>query len=264
MKKFIILSTLLLITTFLSGQDLTKNTAETKTKNHGIGLAFGINTGKVKDTNFSPLHYDEFGQVSKLNYEFKKPNSRNLFYTNLSFSNGSAKTTASDSLESRYIYGDIELGYYRQLNTKNDKMKFYLGGKYHLDFSEIIFNNVFESFTFNIAHQFELSTRLDYQLNEKHAFSTNLSLPVLSLLVRPPYSGYDEELNENTEKPLKLITNGDFVSIDKHRALKFELIHKYQMNERLGTQIRYEFHTQTNNQFKQFQNQFSVGLNYKF
>ncbi len=265
MKKYIILISSLLLSILASGQ--TNSLIEigsSKTYNHQIGLSIGSNTGIMKDTNFSPLHYKERGILYKLSYENSKSSSKNIFFSNLAFSNGSLKTNASDSLESIYIYGDIELGYLRKFYTKNKKIDFALGAKYHLDFSEAIFNNVYESFTFNITHRLDLSARLNYQINEKHNLTANLSAPIVSLLVRPPFSGYDDELNENTEKPLALITNGNFVSGLKHRAIKFDLIHRYELNNKLSTMVQYEFNTQSNKEYKQFQNQITVGLNYKF
>ena len=267
MKKYIILIITLIVSLELSAQ--TNNVGQielgaNRSYNHQIGLSVGMNTGKMKDTNFSPLHYAEQGGSYKLFYENSKATSKNIFFTNLAFSNGSLKTVASDSLEARYIYGDIEVGYLRKLNSKSEKLDFALGAKYHLDFNEAIFNNVFESFTFNIAHRLDLSARINYRINRRQNLTANISVPIVSLLVRPPYIGYDDELDANQEKPLTLITNGDFVSGLKHAALKFDLMHRYEINNRLNTIVHYEFNIQSNDEFKQFQNQLTVGLNYKF
>ena len=155
---------------------------------NSIGLAIGLNTGAFQDLHFSPLIYQEIGPAYNLNYRKKKENKRRLWTANLFFSNGKLTTEASDLLECRYIIADIEVACLKQLNETKEKFDFYIGAGYHLDFGVIIFNDVLQSFTFLVAHSLDLKGQVNYELNEKNELLGSLSLPLATLLVRPPYS----------------------------------------------------------------------------
>ena len=271
MKQIILLSffTIFGISQLLAQEDLsTRSNTDSNTGTNifanSIGLAIGLNTGAFKDLHFSPLHYRELGPVYNFNYRRKKDNKKHLFSTDLFFSNGQTTTKVSDSLETRYLMGDINITYLRQLPKTKNKFDFYLGTAYHLDFNFIIFNNVFESFTFLIAHNLDLKGEVHYQLNEKSQLRGSLALPAITLLVRPPFSGYNDELDKNQERPLRLITNGNFVTLNKYARLFFNLKYQYFFTPKWNIETSYAFNYIRHSEFKQFQNQLFAGLNFKF
>lgn len=262
LQLFLAITLSLISVTLIAQENFLKNNLTNQPSS--IGIAVGMNTGVLKDLNFSPLHYSEIGPMYNLHYKRNKADKPHIFSIDLFFNNGKANTIASDSLQSRYLYADIETAYLRKIKESNDKFDFYLGPAYHLDFNFMIFNNVFESFTFLIAHNLEVQTQLNYKLNSKNLFVGSLSLPVVTLLVRPPFIGYNDELDTNQSRPLRLITNGDFVSINKYAGIFATINHLYQINSSWNTKLSYAFNYQTTEEYKQFQNQLFAGINYNF
>jgi len=264
MKKTILV--LLLLCEILGGKLLAQENAIVHTIDdyRSLGLAVGLNTGSIQDLHFSPLIYQELGPIYHLNYRRKRADKKHLFTTDLTFTNGQATTNASDSLKAKYIMPDINVSYLRQLTNSNNNIVLLLGGAYQLDFNQLIFNNVLESFTFLIAHSIDLKGQIRFPVNKKHQFSSSLSLPILALLVRPPYIGYDDELIANQERPLRLITNGDFVSLNKYARLTFDVKYSCALNDHWIFESTYVFNHLRHEEYKQFQNQLLLGLNYNF
>ncbi len=241
-----------------------QQTTPIRTSKSTLGLSAGYNYGWFKDTNYSPLIYTSKGRLFALTYEHEGKKG-NLFQAQLSYSGGEDTTPFSDSFMADFWQGDIELAWLKKLNVANPKTDLYLGGQYHFDLNMNIFIDTDYAFTFLFAHRFELKTKLNHQINQKNSFHLSAAIPVASYVVRPPYTGYDDDLDANQDKYLKLVsTNGDWRTFNKYFAIKFNAGYNYQLTERIGTSINYDFNFQKESQFKQAQHQVKLGLNYKF
>ena len=74
-------------------------------------------------------------------------------------------------------------------------------------------------------------------------------------MVRPPFSGFDEELDENINKPLRLITNGYFTSVNKYVSPSISIQYEYNLTKRFSISGEYQMN---------YQNQIRIGLSHKF
>ncbi len=251
---------LVLLTQCLLGQD---SEPESHTSFSNVTIKAGFNNGAFRDFNFSPLIYKKAGAYFGVEYEKYSRNGQNLFLVGLDYLGGVGSTTASDSLSTSYIDGGIELAWLRKLK-EYDNVSLFVGAGYSSVISFTEFNNVFEAFTFTIAHSLGFNSRFDWKINKRNHLKMGLSVPLISLLVRPPYSGYDDELQENLDHPIRLITNGEWVTVNSFFYSHLHVEHEFHINDRCTTHLEYVFRYQQAPSMKQFNHQISAGLSYKF
>lgn len=236
-----------------------------KIRKDQVGLNVGYNFSFLYDRNFSPLFYQEQGIVYSINYEWI--GNKTIFFAGLNFSQGKLMTKISDFFESKYIKGEIDLGYLRRAFTSgNGKFQHYLGGGLH-SYNHYIDYDDQESFSFLFAHSIDLKYTAMYNISDRNRLQFRISLPVLTLLTRPPYNGYDEELKENEESPLKLITNGTITSVNNYFAVNSQFIYSYSLSQRFDMNCQYKFslhRSQMTEKLVHIQNQIFVGASLKF
>lgn len=234
------------------------------TTQSSITISTGLNQGYFKDLNYSPLNYSSSG----INYwvAYSKKNVRNIFLTSLEFSNNKLNTIQQTGFpKSKYLQGRLKIAYLKSVNRTSNKVNFFIGGQYQSNINYIDF--IDESTTFLVAHSFDFSFYGIYHFNKKHAINTSISLPLITLIVRPPYSGIDEELEENLDRPFYLITNGKFTSVDKYISPSFSIRYKYNLSRLFSLSGEYQMNYQkliSSDTFVGFQNQIRIELNYKF
>jgi len=231
-----------------------------------IGFQIGYNQGYLKDLNFSALNYKENGLLYSLNYIHQKPNGKGIFNVDMDFSLGKLKTRASKDFTSAITMANLELSYVRKLTNKDSKYSFYLGGQYN-SYLQILDWNDYESFSFLATHGIGLKGLLSYNLNSKHKFTTSLFIPVFQDLVRPPYNGIDETIIEDQDNTVKLIFAGKPSSFNTYFAFDWKLNYFYAISNRFDLTatylVRYQNVSEIN-KVKHLQNQFTIGLNFKF
>jgi len=110
---------------------------------------------------------------------------------------------------------------------------------------------------------------LNFDLNEKHRFSAKLEIPIVSLIVRPPYNANDEELGDNFDngKIFNLITDGDWGSFNKLVSYDFTLKYKYVLSEKFDLNVNYQNsfdRTSGPLRINLFQNHLALGATLKF
>lgn len=261
MKKLILI---LLMSALLAGVLYAQEKKPSKVKGTTmLSLNAGINTGSLLDRNLSPLIYRKSGSFYSFDYQRYSGKSKNLFLGNVAYMGGSATSIASEIFTTSYIDGAVSFAWLRKTASKV-KVDFYLGGGYSSFINYMEFNNTNEAFTFSLAHSLSLSAYADWFITDKQKMNFSLSSPIFGLLVRPPYSGYDDELSTNLDHPLKLITNGEVQTMNNLFIMNFKMKHQYQINERLSTNLAYNFTYQKLPKVNQFNHQLSAGLNYKF
>ncbi|MEM0993522.1 MAG: hypothetical protein AAGI49_10855 [Bacteroidota bacterium] len=261
---------LLIITTLLFGWQLAFAQSENEIlfPTHELTLTIGLHQSWLKDSNFSPLHYKGKGAIYGLEYRLSDKANRGVFLAGLSFGTGTYSVDISDALDTKFILGDLSLGYLRR--TSNLTMRspnFALGGRYHFHINYLDWNEQ-DAFSFLGNHGFELATAVDYPLNEKHRFQAQLSLPLLSYTVRPPYNGTDAELTENNDNsPVKLLFDGYWSTFNRLLMYDLELKYNYQLSDSFSLDFIYlnRYQNVTNlHKFVQMQNQFRVGTSFQF
>ncbi|MEM8523489.1 MAG: hypothetical protein AAGG68_02540 [Bacteroidota bacterium] len=235
---------------------------------HELTLTIGLHQSWMKDSNFSPLNYKGRGALYGLEYRLNDKANKGVFVAGLSFGTGTYRNNISDVLDTKFILGDFSLGY---LSRTNDLIaptpNFAFGGRYHFNINYLDWGEQ-DAFSFLANHGFEFATSTDYRLNEKHRFQAQLSLPIFSYTVRPPYNGSDEELTDNNDNhPIQLLFDGSWSTFNRLLMYDLELKYHYQVSNNFSLNLAYlnRYQNVTDlHKFVQMQNQFKVGTSFQF
>lgn len=262
-NKIYFLFTLIFTTIVTIAQNKQPN--ELEHKQSELTLKVGLDQGYFKDLQVGRLHYQQIGLVYDIVFSRKKHKS--IFNARLDYHNIKAKTDASEyfTLTGNHV-GNLSIEYLRRIRNTSQKWIFYIGPQFKSSFSYFNWGGQ-DSFTFLINHSLGAVFHTDYQLSEKHSLHSTLSTSLFNLLVRPPWAGYDFELETNLDKPLKLITNGDFTSINRYRAIDWFFNYRNQVSEKWVLNLQYRFQYQLLTGARQvnfMQNQYSLGLTKTF
>jgi len=265
MKKLFLILCLFCGGLALHAQESTK---EVRKSNHQIGLSAGYNSGIFKDDNFSPLHYSTSGLLLGLSYQKLKNRNGNIFFATLDYNADAVKTEVSDEFGASTIQANLGIAYLKNISVvQSDKWKFAVGGRYNF-FLQYLDYNEQSAISFLANHSIDGMGLVEYQLNSKSQISAQLSLPLLSLTVRPPYNGTDEELAYNNDNaPLKVITNGDVGTVNQLFAYDLKLRYDYRLSNRFTWNVAYLNRYQNANgisKIVQMQHQFTTGLALNF
>ena len=262
-----LLALLCLFCTLYSHQSIAQ-IADTKTNVYKNKLYFtlGVNQGYLKDQAFSPLNYKEGGLRASLGYS-RASSEKSLLNVNLSFSLNEMQSDASEYFDTNYLNGTLDINYLRNLFQFNNQWHLYLGGELSGHYHIINYNEL-DAFSFVMAHSIGLKVHSVYQINAQHELSSGISWPILSLVVRPPYNGFDEKLDENEDKPLRLITEGGKLrGFSDYFVITWNLNYLYNFSKRFSLNAGYTLHFQklaVGSSFTHFQNQLTTGITYHF
>ncbi|MEM6697439.1 MAG: hypothetical protein AAF806_27150 [Bacteroidota bacterium] len=264
MQKIIILTLCLLGTYALVGQ----TTEQLLLPKHELTLTIGLHQSWMKDSNFSPLNYKGKGTLYGLEYRLNDKANKGVFLAGLNFGTGKYSTDIADVLDTDFILGDFSLGYLRRTSKSTMRTpSFAFGGRYHFHINYLDWQEQ-EAFSFLANHGFEFATSVDYRLDEKQRFQAQLSLPLFSYTVRPPYNGSDEELVQNNDNnPVKLLFDGYWSTFNRLFVYDLELRYDYKISDAFSLNLIYlnRYQSITNlHKFVQMQNQFRVGTSLQF
>ena len=235
---------------------------ERSTKNE-IGLSLGYNSGYFKDLNYSVLNYSDRGLYTRLHYnrQFTKAKLK----TTLGFQIDELSTDVAPFFATSFPRGTLMAEYLFDA-FKNEKWDISVGPMLSSDNQMLLFNG-FLSFSFLFVHSAGVSSDFQYRLDDKNSFQFSIQLPLVHLLVRPPYNGYDKETEANENRPLRLITNGKFATVNEYVSVNSSFAYKKVLNKRFDLIGSYEIHFQRTFQTAfliQLQNRYKVSFNYKF
>ena len=226
-----------------------------------LEFSVGANHSYIKDRHFSPLNYTHGGVNFGLGFNRISPSKESRFYTKLDVLFQDMEHKRHTHLASGIIVGNVMLGYQDRI-LETEKFNLYVGGEFQSGITYIDFDDQ-ESFSFLMTHGVNLSVYSTYKLNETSRLGGEFSTPLLTLLVRPPYNGVDERLDENTEHPMKLITNGDFVWSDTWEMIRAHVFYSRNISDKMSAKIAYTCiyqHAKADNPFTRLQNQLTLGL----
>lgn len=234
-------------------------------QNHNtIDLNISYKSAYLKDVNFSPLNYSHSGLL--YGFDYKKEKKKKRFIVSVDYYNSMLKTDASTLFESDLTIVNFKASYQWAVNTKNQRMHLYLGGELHTNVNYINYNDK-DAYSFLAAYSLNLKPSIIYNFNDKYSICTSISIPLITLLVQPPYNGFDEQLEENEDKPLKLLTDGDITLPNKYFSFNWNVKYTFKISKKISPFVKYQFNYQQaskSHSFKQVINQVTLGLNYKF
>lgn len=268
--KYVLLGFALFMGGIVSGQSIPSSAPPSQ---HGITLMMGYNHGYLNDQNLSPLHYGERGLRYTLGYRNRRKKS--LVLAELSYGSGTHPSAVSDVFTTDYIVGYLQLAYLPMWNLSRLKkldlfknLRLYIGPQYQFYLHYIDWEDQ-TAFSFIGVHSLDLSAAIRYQFGERHLASVRLSRPIVNLLVRPPYNGFDEELTTYNDQGqvLKLITDGPIGFFNQLLASDLSLNYEYLLRPNLHLRATYTQRYQESQQpflIKHLQNTLSLGLTLTF
>ncbi|PKV50259.1 hypothetical protein ATE84_2314 [Aquimarina sp. MAR_2010_214] len=230
-----------------------------------LSLTTGLNSGYLNDANYSPLNYTHKGIFYGLTYTRTSNAYENIFGVLVDYYNTTIKTDASTKFDSDFTIGNINISYLQKAKEYN-MLKLYLGGELQANFNYTNYNNK-DSYSFIAAHSINLASAILFSINEKQTLYTSISIPIATLLVQPPYNSFDEKLQENENRILKLLTDGNLVTINKYYAINWNAKYQYLISKEFSLFLRYQLFYQKASKthiLRQLQNQLAIGINYNF
>lgn len=234
-------------------------------KKNNLSILAGYNGSYFKDLNYSPLNYTANGIAIALGYKRQSQNN-NLWYINFDLSYASLASNASDFFSADRYLSNLEIGYLKNIHEKNDKVNFALGGQYH-SYVDIVSYNDFDALTFFATHGIDITTYFAYQLNTKSILTSRLSISIVAILVRPPYTGWNKEISDNEDQPVKILTDGNLASLNKFQSFSWENEYRHYLSDKLDLVVQYRliYHrTKELDLSKNLNNQLLLGCSFKF
>lgn len=224
----------------LSGQVFGQSEEESPPNRHQLYIQLGGQYTVLKDYNFSRLHYKQHALVYGLGYEKRSKNGNRIFQIQGQFLTSTLEPNPTSIYQPDYRYGQLRIGLLKRLLSKENPFQIYIGGVYQTQVDYINYNDQ-EAFSFLINHGIYLKGQAEYVIHPKGRIYTALSFPLLTLMVRPPYTGFNEVLQDHQDRPLQLLTNGIYRSLGTYMALYYQLSYRYKIHKGLNLQIGYQF-----------------------
>lgn len=188
---------------------------EPRKKHPYLGLTVGLAFMKVKDELVMPVRYTGTNFNFKLNYWRRNPQSIQEIYISGVVGAISTKDFLLDNFGARFIeprsqlyWGEIGYMYLHKVSSiSSDKYQIYMGGNFFL-LGNVRFNQRWD----NSAINYEAAiTPLSYtarversiltkKKEKKLTFSYSLNFPILSIVLRPPFSGVPDFLDHESSQ----------------------------------------------------------------
>lgn len=267
MRLFLTAAVLICTTTTLLGQE---DSAQLAPRHHFEASAAYVR-GYWKDIIFSPLNYRTQGALYQLGYQRKNRKKSALFQAALNGSFGQIIPARTDLsyFTSEYIVGNLTLGLLRLVPLNSRKLRLFVGPRYRLNVSYFDYRGQ-TTFSFVASHTLDAAVKLRYAFSPRHSISSNVSVALIGLVVRPPYGGYDTRLLNNYEnRPLRLIVDGGrFASLFNYQLIGWNANYHFALTSRAHLTLHYAFNYQRVRDrfhpFTQALNQWGGGITFTF
>lgn len=228
---------IIVLVLFSSGRVFAQNTDQPIYRNN-VTLTFGLNRGYFKDVNYSPLNYTAPGKHFGISYA-RNTAAGDRWNTGIGLDLGTVKSAADDPRikPDRYRI-DLSLGYLKGLSGNDEERQFHVGANYR-SYVDIVLYDDDEAVTFFGLHAFEGAAAGAWKVGNKQRFTTGVSVPVFGLLARPPYTGWDKYIVENSGNIPGIVTRGKWTSLNDFFAFRGQLGWEYQVGRQWALGANY-------------------------
>ncbi|WP_298519461.1 hypothetical protein [uncultured Kordia sp.] len=240
MTKKLLLTPLLLVLFQAASFAQTEPSTDTNDK---LEFSTGYTFGSLKNLEFSPVsRYDYNAFTYKLGYERTSKN-HNLFNIRLAYLTTTLKSDRIPALNSDYSKIGLSFSYLKRIYNKN-KLSIHLGlqSNTNISFSDEGVNS------FPIFNQsFGIASQFTYQINEKHALYSKLTIPMLLFRLTD--------------------SSSDTFTLKRNQSIFWEFGYNYSLSNDFDLKASYQFNydrLQIPNAFREVQYQFNLGVQYKF
>ncbi|MCF6271412.1 MAG: hypothetical protein L3J41_17000 [Melioribacteraceae bacterium] len=185
----------------------------TKRQNNEVGISIGLTSYSVKDQLASPLNYSGIYIPFGFSYFYKSL----LNYHRFSLGYNSqtklkSRISSSAAHIAEFSYANLQYEYARHITGFfNNKLRLYLGGKWNNNFTvrEYSFSKYNGEASGEVFSSIGLLLLSNYEYSDETNMQISLSFPLLSYIVRSPYSLKDEPILE------AIIGDSPFTSVAK-------------------------------------------------
>ena len=275
MKRRIIHTILLIVLTMAM-------MAQEQTRVNTFSLNWGMGNIMRQDLTVSPFVHQVWSPLNvRLSYERSNKLEQQA---SLKFGHYSPRIGEAYSYNSFYdgeqttlphVFTMIDINYALGFSVmENGKWKLALGGKSKNKFYASAYNfGPSGPWPLFIAFGLDIWLNMQYDLNEKHHFKSNISLPLFSYIYRDPYLAQDDEFFENiySHNGLKelgaRIKDGQLQSWGSSQSFDFDLSYGYALNEKWEIGCTYLLSMNFNQiptKFTQIENVIYIGGTFKF
>lgn len=220
-----------------------------------VGLALGIGSVTYLDKNTSPLIYRSNPKNIRLFYaletndflfsldiDFKIGGTVPKYHTDRTLYFEEEDYTGKSEVKKfpaggTFMAGRLSLGaFYKISSTQESTFKVAVGGRIA---NELFYPQGWTTAGLLNALSFSPEAVMQHRVNEYHSFTASVRIPAVALLTRPPY-------DNTVSAPDKTLVSGFFqnsewTSVKKFQAPVIGLGYNYQINQRWGAGLNYEF-----------------------
>lgn len=226
-----------------------------------LTLTFGLNQGYFRDRNFSPLRYRSSGLRVGIGYQ-RQTKAGHLVGVDVNAGLLKLKTDVASYLTAdRYVL-DFSLKYLRRVGYNDAGRALHLGARYR-SYVDLSLYDEAESVTFIAFHGLEAAGSASWKTSDRHGFRAAVALPVFGQLVRPPHTGWDKFMGDNSSNIPKILTRGDWVFLNAFSGVNLDLGWTYQLNDNWSMEAGYRmtyFRTNRLDPVRILNNQYLVSL----
>jgi len=233
-------------------------------------LGVGISSHSILEESYAPFPFNSVNPYLRFSFERDKNGHRMEAGLDLTF--GTTNYNDFELFQTNLINVDLYLLYAKAIKMKNEKMNFHLGAI--VDYDILFLINMRDEFdagniSYNVALSLGPYAALEYQFNEQNIFKLVFDMPILTQVVRNPYTGYDQNVIQLTEygdnlppvifhKP-KLTHGFDYFRPN----LSFEWQKKFEGGRIISPKVSIQYlNYEPINPIAYFQTNFSIGLKF--
>jgi hypothetical protein len=230
-----------------------------------LTLTVGLHHGYFKDQNYSPLNYRSGGTRFGLSYG-RNTSAGDRWNVGLGAILGKLTPQVEDVEKAdRYIL-DFSFGYLKGLSGNTADRQLHFGGNYRSYVDMVLYDGT-EAVTLFGLHGFEVAGAGMWKTGDKTRLKAGASIPVFALLSRPPYSGWDKFIGDNSNNIPKVVTRGNWTSLNNFTGLRANLGYEYDLGDKFSVEARYSlayYATQRLDPVRILNNEFSVLATLKY
>ncbi len=214
-------------------------TQELKTKEFQVHAYGSLGLTYTKDQNYASFNWD--GNMRSIGLQFDKIKGRQISFLSFGFTKGDLNYEDHIDFETDVIQGSLSLETLR--NLANSK-QLWIGLGYHFDIMYLDWNDQ-ESFSFAGSHALKVAGFFELEPMRNHHLDVYSNFSILNFVLRPPYAGLDETLDQNKERPIWLLTNGRILLINQAFSYRVKVRYRWYFRPKwaIGLHVIHSFDT---------------------
>ncbi len=253
-----------------------QNTANIHDRNNSLGIAAGYYRAGLLDKTLSPLLFTGNGLTFSAEYVRQTTKSLNRielqfvylpFYPDDHSIQNEFNYISYNETETyqAYPWGSINAiisyEYLRKISFNSPKMSLFIGGISD-NFIQVIYPR-----TWIISYSIGPKGTFQYSINEKHNIATSLQFPMISMVERPPYATWNNDIMYNPSPVISRLYSGKIMLPNHFFYTKLTVVYQYAISEKWSLSASYKysyFRCKKTREYTSIINTLNIGIHYKF